>query len=79
MITWMKEMLDKFLHLIVSLFPTSPFLPVIEQIGALPYLGWLNWVLPIGTFLKIGALWLTAIALYYMYMVVARWVKLLGD
>ncbi len=79
MLTWMKELLDKFLHLIVSLLPLSPFLPVIQSIEALPYLSYLNWMLPIGDFLKIGSLWLAAIGLYYAYMVIARWVKLLGD
>ena len=61
------------------LFPTSPFLPVIQELGTLPYLGYINWVIPIGDFVKIGTAWIAAIALYYMYMVVARWVKLLGD
>lgn len=79
MLDWMKEILDKLLHVVLSLFPTSPFLPVIEAIESLPYLGYINWVLPIGDFLKIGSLWLAAIAVYYAWMVVARWVKLLGD
>ena len=79
MLAWMKELLDKLLHVLVSLLPVSPFLPVIQELGSLPYLGYINWVLPIGDFIKIGTAWLAAIALYYMYMVVARWVKLLGD
>ena len=79
MLAWMKELLDKLLHVLVSLLPVSPFLPVIQELGSLPYLGYINWVLPIGNFIKIGTAWLAAIALYYMYMVVARWVKLLGD
>lgn len=79
MITWMKELLDKFLDVLLNLFPLSPFTPYIAALQDLPYLGYINWFLPIGTFIKIGTAWLTAIAVYYLYMVIARWVKLLGD
>ncbi len=79
MLDWMKEILDKLLHVVVGVFPTSPFLPFIQELGTLPYLGYINWFLPISEFIAVGALWLTAIAAYYMYMVIARWVKLLGD
>ncbi len=72
-------MLDKLLHVVVGLFPMSPFLPVIQELEALPYLGYINWFLPISEFIAVGTLWLAAIAAYYMYMVIARWIKLLGD
>lgn len=77
MITWMKEILDKFLAVIVSLLPLSPFTQFIDSLAALPYLGYLNYFVPVGTFLKIGAAWLGAIALFYLYSVVARWIKLI--
>ena len=77
MITWMKEILDKFLSLIVSLLPLSPFAGYIDKLEELPYLGYLNYFVPVGTFLKIGAAWLSAIALFYLYSVVARWIKLI--
>lgn len=79
MLAWMKEILDKFLDVLLNLFPVSPFMPYISSLQDLPYLSYLNWFIPIGTFLKIGMAWLGAITAYYLYMVVARWVKLLGD
>lgn len=78
MLAFMKQILDKFLDLVISLFPLSPFTPVIQELSSLPYLGYINWFLPIGDFLKIGTLWITAIAAYYAWSVIARWVKLLG-
>ncbi len=78
MLAFMKELLDKFLALLLSLFPLSPFSPVISELESLPFLGYINWVLPIGDFLKMGSLWLSAIAAYYAWSVVARWVKLLS-
>lgn len=78
MLKWMKEILDKLLDAVLKLFPLSPFMPAIRELAEFPFLGYLNWFLPIGTFLKIGSLWLGAITLYYAYLVIARWVKLLG-
>ena len=77
MINFMKEILDKFLALLLSVLPLSPFAGFIDKLDSLPYLGYLNWFVPVGTCLKIGAAWLSAIALFYLYSVVARWVKLI--
>lgn len=79
MLAFMKEMLDKLLYVVVSLLPVSPFQPLIQELGELPYLGVLNWFFPIGELVAIGTLWLVAIGTYYGWMVIARWVKLLGS
>lgn len=78
MLAYMKEILDKFLQVVLSLFPLSPFTPVIQELASLPYLGYINWFMPIGDFIKIGTLWITAIGAYYAWSVIARWVKLLS-
>lgn len=78
MLAWMKELLDKFLALLLSLMPKSPFTDVIDSLEGLPYIGLINWFVPIGTLVGIGLLWLAAIATYYIYLVVARWVKLVS-
>ena len=77
MIAWMQEILDKFLQVVLSLFPLSPFLPVIQAIGDLPYLGYINWFIPVRELVSIGTLWIIAIGAYYAWMVIARWVKLI--
>ena len=64
---------------IVQLLPASPFAPFVEQFSSLPYLGYLNWFFPVRACLTVMAAWLTAIALFYVYSVVMRWVKLIGD
>lgn len=74
----MKNLLDKFLQGVLSLFPLSPFQPVIEELGNLPYLGYINWFVPIGDFVKIGTVWLAAIAVYYAWSVIARWIKVIS-
>lgn len=79
MLNFMKELLDKFLDKLQSVFPLSPFAEPIAKLASMPFLGYLNWFIPFGSMLKIASLWLVAIGLYYAYMVIARWVKLLGD
>lgn len=74
----MKDLLGQFLSMLLSVFPKSPFRETIEQFASLPYLGYLNWFIPVGEMVAIGMLWLTAIGLYYLYSVIARWVKLIS-
>ncbi len=73
----MQALLNAFLDMLMSVFPTSPFAEPIEELAQLPYLGYLNWFLPVSQMLKIGAAWLAAIALYYLYSIIARWIKLI--
>ena len=77
MIKFMKEILDKLLSVILSLLPLSPFADAIDNLSQLPYLGYLNYFVPVGTILKIGTAWRAAIALFYLYSVLARWIKLI--
>lgn len=77
MIAWMKQMLDKLLSVILNLLPLSPFAPVIASLEQLPYLGYINYFVPVGTCIKIGEAWLAAITLFYLYSVIARWIKLI--
>lgn len=74
----MKNLLDKFLQAVLSLFPLSPFREVIEELGSLPYLGYINWFVPIGDFVAIGTVWLAAIAVYYAWSIIARWIKVIS-
>ena len=64
---------------IMSLLPTSPFRQFIENWDAPQYLGWLNWFMPVSEILTIITLWLTAIGLFYLYSIIMRWVKMIGD
>lgn len=79
MLDFMSSLLDKFADMLLSVLPTSPFADIIDSLSGIPYLEYLNWFIPVGTILKIFVAYLAAIALFYIYMVLARWVKLIGD
>lgn len=75
MIAWMNEMIGSLLDRALSMLPPSPFSQYIDGLANLPYLSYLNWFIPIGTFIKIGATWLTAILCFYIASIFLRWVK----
>lgn len=77
MFAFMKEILDKFLFFLLSILPTSPFAPIIDNLEQLPYLGYINYFVPVGICIKIGEAWLAAIVVFYLWSVVARWIKLI--
>lgn len=74
-----EDALNGLVQSIIRVFPASPFAPLIEQFADLPALGYLNWFFPVRGCLAIMAAWLTAVSLFYLYSVIARWVKLIGD
>lgn len=64
---------------LLVVLPTSPFAEFVDRFAALPSLGYLNWFFPVRECLVVLAAWLAAITLYYVYSVIMRWVKLIGD
>lgn len=64
---------------IANVLPKSPFTPIIEWVQNLPYLSFVNWFVPIGDMLSMLGVWLSAIAVYYLAMVVLRWLKVIGS
>ena len=71
-ITSVKEFL-------LSVLPLSPFSGWIDQFSNLPFLGYLNWFIPVGTFISILELWLVAYGAYLIYSIILRWAKVSGS
>lgn len=63
---------------VLSLLPHSPFTAVLDAMEKLPYLNYLNWFIPVSTFIAIGEVWLVAIGTYYLYSIILRWIKAVG-
>ena len=64
---------------VLALLPLSPFQEFIGNFRSLPYLGWLNWFFPVGDCLVVMGVWLGAVGLFYLYSIVMRWLKMIGD
>ena len=64
---------------VIELFPASPF-TVLDELSSSDVYEWLrmvNWFIPIGTFVSILEAWLTCVAVYYVYQIVLRWIKVI--
>ena len=66
-VTWLLELL-----------PNSPYTAFIEQCGKQEYLKYLNWFVPISSFIARGESLLTCIAVYYLYQMIMRKVDLIS-
>jgi len=61
----------------LSLLPNSPFLFLQEMSNSpvVQWLAWLNWFIPINTFVAILEAWCSAILVYYVIQIMMRWAK----
>lgn len=74
-----EQAFNGLIQAIVRVLPLSPFKEFLEDFEDLPFLGYLNWFVPVRSILIVMGVWLAAVAAFYLYSVIARWVKLIGD
>lgn len=79
MLDWLADLWNAFSSTLIQFLPRSPFTQFLDSLGNIPYLGWLNWFIPFGDFIVIGTAFLGAVGLFYLYQIVARWLKVIGD
>jgi hypothetical protein len=74
-----EDAVNGLVQQILRVLPLSPFADMLNQFADLPCLGYLNWFFPVRGCLSVMAAWLAAVTAFYLYSVIARWVKLIGD
>lgn len=78
MLDSLGEIITGGLEAILSFFPPSPF-ALLDELTASPeiaeWLGFLNWFIPVNSFVAILETWLACIAIYYVWQVILRWLK----
>lgn len=70
-----SDLFNTFATLLASVLPTSPFQAYIQDFVPPDWLGILNWFVPVSAILGIFAAWLSAVALFYLYSIIMRWVR----
>lgn len=77
MLDSLSNLFTSGLKAVLGFFPNSPFLVLNELSGTefAEWLGFLNWFVPINSFVAILEGWLSGIAIYYVWQVVLRWLK----
>lgn len=71
---WICGLLEDALAWIVGLLPSSPFKALDNSVIA-EYLPYINWFFPFDFVLATLQLWLVAVAGYYIYSAILRWLK----
>lgn len=79
MLAWFQELFSKFGEWLLQVLPTSPFRGYLDSFRShfAPFLGYLNYFVPIGDFLNIFGAFLAVVSVFYLYMIIMRWVKML--
>lgn len=73
------KLLAKVLDLLFIVLPGSPFEFIYENDVIVDYLGYINWLVPVGVLISIVELWLVAIGTFYLVQIPLRWAKASGD
>ena len=73
------EILNTALNYIFVFLPESPFADIIKEVGSIPFLPYLNYFIPIGKLLSMTSIWLGAVVVFYVYQIILRWIKAIGD
>lgn len=79
MLDGLTSVLVAFAINVINLFPESPFL-ILDELSNSEFYQWLkylNWFIPINTFVSIFEAWLVGVGLYYAYQIVLRWIKVI--
>lgn len=68
------QAVENALEWLVNLLPDSPF-KLLDSTPIQPYLKWINWVIPVDFILNTLTAWLVAVAGYYVWSVVLRFIN----
>lgn len=69
------EIVTKFLDWVLGLLPTSPFVAYIDALENVPFLAYLNYFVPVSSFVAIGEAWLVSVGIFYLYSIILRWIR----
>jgi len=72
---WLTSKLAYVVDFIMMMLPDSPFTMLSKDADIQQVLGWLNWIIPVSSMVAILEVWLTAIAIFYVYQLILRWSK----
>lgn len=79
MVAYFQEIFEKFGKWLLEVLPTSPFRGFLGNFRShfAPYLGYLNYFVPIKDFVTILGAFLAVVAVFYLYMIIMRWIKMI--
>lgn len=75
----MEALLAGGLAFVLAMLPESPFTMILNSLAANSFmskiLAMVNWFIPIYSWIAILEVWLAAVAVYYIYQAILRWLN----
>lgn len=81
--SWWGELRQSMIDIaaqVIEKLPESPIVAGLRELEGSPIADWLpfiNWFVPFRTLLSILGVWLSAVAIYYLFQIVLRWIKVI--
>lgn len=75
----MSSIWERFAGVLMEVLPLSPFRQFLDDFSDIPFLGYLNWFVPVRGMLIVFSAWLTAVTVYYLYSIIMRWLRVIGS
>ena len=75
LLNWITDNFQKIVDGIINALPKSPIVFLSTNPSISKVLSYVNWFIPIYLWISVLETWLIAIATYYIYQVILRWVK----
>lgn len=72
---WLTDKLGIIVDTIMVMLPDSPFVMLQRSASVNQVIGIVNWIVPFSQMVAILQVWLTAVAVYYVYQIILRWAK----
>lgn len=69
---WIGDKLSYIINVVLLLLPESPFVMMSKSEEIQQYLGYVNWVIPVGEMVAVLQVWLPAVLIFYTYQVILR-------
>jgi hypothetical protein len=79
LLDFFNGIINKFLNVVYDALPKSFVQEWISKFEKPKFLDVLNWFVPIDGFIIILTIWLSVIATFYIYQIILRWIKVIGE
>jgi len=73
---WLGEKFSDLADKLINALPSSPIVWLQANSEINKYMSYVNWFIPVYTFIGMMEVWLTAVVIYYVVQVILRWAKI---
>ncbi len=73
---WISGAFETIVDAVFNVLPKSPIVYLTRNTAAAKYLGYINYFIPIYSWIALLENWLVAVGIYYSFKILLKWIKL---